>query len=207
MESKNFLLVLKMDFNIEQKQTLVRDVFECIEKEKDFSSTEWYPEFEKEIEKKNKKYPKQLAKLDTNDLDQLKGMHLEEITFQTPLEKLLFAIIWKQGDFHKIDSLINAAVGGDHGSNRRTGFVFHQFGKHLSDSNQPIIDRHVLRSFKAYTEINDQESFKIALKYDGVTKDDTGLIQEYVDWFKDQRRSSVEIDELLFVLGKRIKLK
>ena len=70
-----------------------------------------------------------------------------------PLEKLLYAIVWKNGDLLKLRHVIHGIVDSDVGRKGKNGVVFYQFGKHLSKLGKPIIDQHVLRAFAVYDAI------------------------------------------------------
>jgi hypothetical protein len=111
------------------------------------------------------------------------------------LEKLLYAVIWKNGDLAKIQHIISGICGDPSG-----GLVFNQFGKHLNNRNEPIIDQHVLRAF-----IYHQTGEKIKdIKDKHILKYST----EYRNWINSNevlRNNMDMVDGLLFSIGKKLK--
>ncbi|MCL2069639.1 MAG: hypothetical protein FWH19_01460 [Treponema sp.] len=112
----------------------------------------------------------------------------------TSLEKLLYSMLWKQGDLKKEKHIILGIYNID------TGTVFNQFGKYLRDKNNLIIDQHVIRSFIYFT-INEIE---IDIKAEHFTR----FSDLYVNWIKSNALLNSNknlIDELLFSLGQKLK--
>ena len=112
------------------------------------------------------------------------------------LEKLLYSILWKQGDLKKEKHIISGIYGIE--TNRK---VFNQFGKHLRDKYEPIIDQHVIRSFIFFTtkEIVDVIKDKHFNDYSN----------KYIEWIKSNNlfnSNQILIDELLFLLGRKLKI-
>ncbi len=99
----------------------------------------------------------------------------------TPLERLMIATIWKNGDLQKVRHI---AEGLGYGLGRATsldkkssGPVFKQFGRHLAaPSEQPIADQHTLRAYRMLRD--DHAGDKVHLK-DTSTGDE---IARYVAW-------------------------
>ena len=104
---------------------------------------------------------------------------------RTTLEKLLYAIIWKQMDLGKEARIIDGIMGKE--LPKRT-YVFHQFGKFLNDHSEPIIDRNVLKCFKIYTGSENPD--------------------DYINWVKSIAKKGVftttDIDEILLQLGRSL---
>lgn len=104
---------------------------------------------------------------------------------RTTLEKLLYAIIWKQMDLGKEARIIDGIMGNE--LPKRT-YVFHQFGKFLNDHSEPIIDRNVLKCFKIYTGSENPDN--------------------YINWVKSIVKKGVftatDIDEILLQLGRSL---
>ncbi|GGB83118.1 hypothetical protein [Dyadobacter sediminis] len=138
-------------------------------------------------------------------------------SIEDPLTKILYAMIWKNGDLKKIKHIIRGAA---ETSNINSGtlpddaIVFYQFGKYLSGkSGEPIIDQHVLRAFGIFKASNLREvapwrTFKL------VTSAHHDLIKEYIDWLSSDiiqpelraiNNYSYYIDRVLFALGKYAK--
>ncbi len=131
------------------------------------------------------------------------------------LTKLLYSVLWKNGDLKKIKHIVQGVQQtGELTSNKEDGLVFYQFGKFLTKSGQPIIDQHVLRAFAVYraTDLKEVEQ----LRWKGIiNKNDRTLIEDYKNWLKSDELTaelrnnheySYHIDQLLFALGKTIKL-
>jgi len=126
------------------------------------------------------------------------------------LEKLLYAMAWKNGDLKKIDCMIRGIkdeqiIG--------QSVVFHFFGKALEDPKNPIVDQHVIRAFKIYTRTNNQIVSMIRKK-DVLYRRDLVDINNYVQWIKGDSLTKElrkvpnyfrHIDDVLFALGKTIK--
>lgn len=151
-------------------------------------------------------YPNIEFNITVVEIDELKrkGIITEENYFSldinknndlTALEKLLYSIIWKQRDLKKERHIISGIYGIN--TDRK---VFNQFGKHLNNKDEPIIDQHVIRSFILYKTgeiIKDIKDKHYDLYSD-----------QYIKWLNDNnffRNNKTLIDELMFCLGKKIK--
>ena len=138
-------------------------------------------------------------------------------TKMSSLEKLLYAMAWKNGDLRKITHIVDGIHSAGSSTPRKNGAgqVFHQFGRHLADRKEPIIDQHVLRGFMLWRHsgADDKQVNKIRrmnlLDRHGVD------INEYKNWLKtasltkELRQESdhvMNIDSVLFALGKTVKL-
>ena len=132
-----------------------------------------------------------------------------------PLIKLLYSVLWKNGDLKKIRHIVEGVQQTDERtSNKEDGLVFYQFGKFLTKTGQPIIDQHVLRAFAVYRATDPQEIERLRWKRT-LDKNDRPLIEDYKNWLKSDELTaelrnnheySYHIDQLLFALGKTIKL-
>lgn len=131
----------------------------------------------------------------------------------SPMEKLLYALIWKQGDVAKIKHIISGIMStSDDGI--EDAIVFTQFGRHLSGKqHEPIIDQHVLRAFGVYKNRGDKmiiEQFR-SLKI--INRKHAVLVKEYKSWLNNALTSALRedpdyifhVDKVLFSLGKYIK--
>ena len=127
---------------------------------------------------------------------------------ETPMEKLLYSVIWKQGDISKIGKIVEGIKGSQNTGDK---VVFYYFGRHLADKNNPIIDQHVIRAFKCYKCHVDACNLKILSR-----KLNDEDISKYIDWIGkvkivEKISGSVKddaiyiIDKILFALGKTIK--
>lgn len=135
----------------------------------------------------------------------------------SPLEKLLYSVLWKQGDLgkerHIIEGICKKEITDE-------GIVFNYFGKHLNNKIEPIIDQHVIRAFRMKSiKPSDTSVRKIRMKDFSISKKGVKakheLINDYLDWHKKLRDTYPEkiradftyhLDLLLFGLGKYIKL-
>lgn len=138
------------------------------------------------------------------------------INDKDPLTKLLYALIWKNGDVAKLKHIINGVCSsGDLQS--EDALVFQQFGKSLQNQSEPIIDQHVLRAFAVYKIKNGDEQQVIKVRKKGILKRaDEGLLAAYKKWVKElltqvpaeeQPRFKAILDNILFILGKELKIK
>lgn len=137
----------------------------------------------------------------------------------TPLEKLLYSIIWKNGDLGKERHIVEGieSINKSEVNLKKDGLVFFQFGKHLADRKEPIIDQHVLRAFGIYScKDNDFAQIKKYREKDVIGAEDIELIEMYKKWLiseklKDTLRNEESytfyIDKVLFSLGKTVKIK
>ncbi|TKT92640.1 hypothetical protein [Dyadobacter frigoris] len=169
-------------------------------------------------------YPKVDFKITPSEIKLLveRGMLNENYEFvkgemsniEDPLTKILYAIIWKNGDLKKIKHIIKGVTESAETDKRQLpddAIVFYQFGKYLSGkSGEPIIDQHVLRAFGIFrtsslNEVAPWRTFKL------VTSKHHDLIKEYIDWLSSDniqpelraiKDYSYYIDRVLFALGK-----
>ena len=119
------------------------------------------------------------------------------------LEKLLFAVIWKNGDLPKIKHIISGILGIPvyKANGKESAFkVFNQFGKYLRDKDELIIDQHVLRAYIYFKEgkIIEKIDVKVLDKYSN----------GYKEWInkKDVFKENKDLmDDILFAIGKKIK--
>lgn len=199
---------------------LVKEIFEKINEAKtinDLKGIEEYKSLSKyKMDYKN--YPRIEFAITEKEINSLFPKdNLDELTIipETPLEKLLYAVIWKNGDLKKIKHIVHGIKNHTNDDDEKeTGIVFNQFGKYLVDrKSQPIIDQHVLRSFNYWTHIDNPEK---AEKITSINKTHKQLIKDYKNWIKglianndlnkmDNPEFLYLLDRILFALGKKIK--
>ena len=167
---------------------------------------EKYPEICFSISSEEMKELKQKGKItDNNHLNIVNG-DLD------PLAKLLYAIIWKNGDIKKVQHVIEGILDSDKGnSDRDKGIVFYHFGKNLANPHkEPIIDQHILRAFGIYKADNAQQVLEYR-KLNTIKKKHLGLIDEYKKWLSglnvNQSSYVKYVDKILFSVGKAVKFK
>jgi hypothetical protein len=132
----------------------------------------------------------------------------------TPLEKILYAILWKNGDLGKEKHLISGILGEVHG--QKTGTVFHAFGGYIAGQHHYIMDQHTLRCFAVQTS-SDQEIARVrSLDLIDGTDPEYGTWMEAYRHFYDSVSADLlceksdflyEVDRLLFGARKFIKRK
>jgi len=135
----------------------------------------------------------------------------EKLNERGALVKLLYAILWKQGDLKKVKHIVAGIENKD--EKRSSGFVFHQFGRYLENEHEPIVDQHVLRAF-AIWKCDDEVEIVRWRKKSLINGGDVQLINEYKNWLKSssltEELKKVQnyvyyIDQILFALGKMVK--
>jgi hypothetical protein len=164
--------------------------------------------FKKEIKAKDKKYPNVLTKINYSEVEDL--LDQKDIKATTSLEKILIGILWKQGDYRKISTFIQDLSDEVQIENKKSGFVFQQFAKHVKEANsqdqyEPIIDQHTLRAFlilKGVFKIEDSHNITT------INKKLSTHFPKYISWFNEQLKKGHDpkvLDDYLFVLGKTLK--
>ena len=165
-------------------------------------------------------YPKIEFNITKSEISQLKGNGFIDdeddltgnISTGDPLARLLYAMIWKNGGLKKIKHIVKGVLnsGDVDAPEKEDGLVFYQFGKHLENKEEPIIDQHVLRAFALYQSDADLN----ARKKETVTRKEDDLIAAYKTWlanlkgnFNGDLSYAYHVDKVLFALGKAVKLK
>lgn len=180
-----------------------------------------------------KKYPKELIHYlrNMNDEDKIsfknKCLHntkndklkVEKEHLNSSVSKLLYLMVWKQGDLDKFDQIVEGLNSEQEltvaYSKKKKFYVFFQFGRHIM-YNEPIADQHSIRSFAALIQFkkieieafqNRRIQFK-DIKNSLLTNLHKELIVEYVKWVQSitiQRDEIDQIDDLMYSLGKYLK--
>jgi len=175
------------------------------------------------------KYPQLKFSLSTDELEQLKKEKIldsngsiskncaENNVLKTPLEKLLYAVLWKNGDLGKEKHIADGVLGirDNQEIKNEKGLVFYHFGKHLQNKTNPIIDQHVIRAFKLYEASDSRlEDIDKILKKETLNAKDKSTFLRYVEWQNKHRLKDSDpiaftyyLDRLLFGLGKSLKNK
>jgi hypothetical protein len=172
------------------------------------------------------KYPKLAFSLSSKELKPLEegmtrseeGVINQSLLKENPLAKVLYGIVWKQGDLAKVKHIVNGVLNaGEEGSGQDDALVFYQFGKHLANrKDEPIIDQHTIRAFALYQNIKALDELITSLRRkETVGKNEKRYIHDYKKWLKsDAIRDELKqkedhvyfIDRILFGLGKEVKL-
>lgn len=169
------------------------------------------------------KYPQVDFRLSVADIEKLKSMKiinedhtLEMLNFpEDPLAKLLAAVLWKNGDIHKVQHLVDGITGRE-GDRTPYSLVFKQYGASLASEEEPIVDQHVLRAFEIYSLTENSEILVEKIRRKSVYKTrDKPLLDKYREWFKkvinkvpklEQSDFKEKLDKVLFLIGKSVKL-
>jgi hypothetical protein len=167
------------------------------------------------------KYPKLDFTISKDEIKALKSDgiisndgHLVKFQSADPLAKLLYAVIWKNGDLKKLKPVIEGILS-DNNSERDEAPVFYQFGKHLNrPEKEPIVDQHVIRAFAVYKALKEGKSPEDLYRLSSLTKENILLIREYKHWLRnsltEELRSHADyahyVDKVLFALGRSIKV-
>ena len=130
------------------------------------------------------------------------------------LEKLLYSILWKNGDLGKEHHLISGIIRNSH--SKKYGTVFFEFGKYLSGQHVYIVDQHTLRCFGIHASpVHEVSKARRLELIDGKNPDHLAWIQIYRDYYTmishdlkcNKNDFLYHVDRLLFGAGKLIKLK
>jgi hypothetical protein len=212
------------NFSFYQNQNMngVKDVFEKLEKITSVEEIEpLFSGFEK-FRMNDDVYPQIQFQSKKDDIEALisKGIITTEKSLSKSFEgdtlsKLLYAVLWKNGDLSKIKHIIEGILD-ESEEDKENGLVFHQFGKYLTKKEgEPIIDQHVLRAFGIYKANDNEDEIEQLKKLSLITKKQKRLIKDYKDWLKiglkpelrAEKNYSYEVDKLLFAVGKSLKSK
>lgn len=169
----------------------------------------------------DKVYPPLKFKITKEEINNLKENGLitadnvlTDISNTDPLTKLLYSVLWKNGDLKKVKHIIEGIISGQ-ANEKESGLVFYQFGKYLSKNlGEPIIDQHVLRAFGVYHANGDREKIERLKRLSVITRKEKELIDRYKLWLrtdltKELRNNdnySYHVDKILFAVGKSIKV-
>ncbi len=168
------------------------------------------------------KYPKIDFQISPEDIQNLRfkkvltndnSFVLNQEELQTPLEKLLYAVLWKQGDLPKLKHVIEGILSTDktEKDEQTNALVFYNFGKFLADEKEAIIDQHVLRAYGIYiTDIKNTSKIEEYQKVNLINSNHKALIEDYKNWFKGlkinkDKETAFKIDRILMSIGKQMK--
>ncbi len=176
---------------------------------------------QKSIEDFRNKYPDINLSISRNEVedaiqdDVLTNEHLLQINRRKPfstLEKLLIAVVWKNGHITRVQSVVDGIIG-ETKSKSDYGLIFRQFGKSLAYESEPIVDQHVLRAFHRFFYLKTDASKKFPDNR-ALNNSDECLVNNYCAWFKgiiskvpkqEQKLFCYQFDKILFAIGKAIK--
>lgn len=208
--------------NVDAK-LLVKKVFDRIKSAKSVSDFDNIVD-DDPILQKNKfnssKYPNLKINISTNDITMLKKLNilsdenkilpLTDSLDLSPLEKLLYSVLWKNGDLGKEKHIVEGVLASkdDDNSSKERGLVFYQYGKHLAKREEPIVDQHTIRAFLLFKNIESEDSEITKIRKKDTLKNDELL--NFRIWIKSSEIGGIDnqfhIDKVLFSLGKAVKI-
>jgi hypothetical protein len=208
--------------NVDAK-LLVKKVFDRIKSAKSVSDFDNIVD-DDPILQKNKfnssKYPNLKINISTNDITKLKELNilsdenkilpLTDSLDLSPLEKLLYSVLWKNGDLGKEKHIVEGVLASedDDNSSKERGLVFYQYGKHLAKREEPIVDQHTIRAFLLFKNIESEDSEITKIRKKDTLKNDELL--NFRIWIKSSEIGGIDnqfhIDKVLFSLGKAVKI-
>lgn len=174
--------------------------------------------FEYNLNFVNDKYPRLEFKINPKEIEEL--INNGTLTFDkknlltinqedlNPLTRLLFALVWKQGDLQKLKSIIKGIIEAQKpDTEENDSLVFYSFGNHLGNpETNPIVDQHVVRAVKLYNNLTEIDLTDIR-KMDKVNYDDKQKYIEFISGLNCKTKDYLfYIDRILFETGKIIKL-
>ena len=217
-------------------KAFILKIFECISSASTAAELKEIPEtcsLGTELKKKmpGKKFPRLEIHITPKQLQKLKETKviLSDNRFSTELasgkssegyelndlEKLLYSMLWKQGDLGKERHIVSGIFENDRDKNQ--GPVFHEFGRYLAKKNDYIIDQHTLRFFAVLNSSKDDIETARKLKaVDFARKDHLALECSYKEFYailskkelgkKEKADFNYEVDRLLFGAGALVKI-
>lgn len=164
------------------------------------------------------KYPRLGIKISAEEILELKESKVLAIDVENnqltinqerldPITKLLYALIWKQGDLQKLKQIIQGIEEvGNPDKDKKDALVFYCYGNHLGNPTKfPIIDQHVIRAYNLFMDSSNSNSVRKLNKVDQVDR------QNYLQWYSKFENYSSDflyyLDRLLFEIGRTVKLK
>ncbi len=196
------------------------EVAKSIEELKSIQNLKEFP-YLKEFDIDERKYPRLDISLTLEEVKSLKkegllesngsiSLNLAKNNALSPLEKLLFSILWKNTDLGKEKHIIEGVIGRD---DKKDSLVFYYFGRHLDNKTNPIVDQNVIRAFSSFqASKNKFQNIEKILNKKDVTAKDKKECEDYIAWQNQHKLKKAEpldftyyVDRLLFALGKYLK--
>lgn len=115
------------------------------------------------------------------------------------LAKLFYAVLWKNGELNRFSSLVSGIQPTTAILKKSNNYVFRQFGKHLVDRSEPIVDKNTIRAYKYFfknTTIEEKTELDIYLKWINQIK--TKIHDSEPD------EALYVLDKIMFTLGKAL---
>jgi hypothetical protein len=156
-----------------------------------------------------------IDKLKNLDLSKNGTLSVKPEQLENEISKLLYIMVWKQGDLKKFKGIINGLTSAKEDKDIKEPFVFYQLGRHIAHG-EPMIDQHVLRAFKTFIQVGKlhPEEFsnvpfaKMDKEKYLIKSNKKSLIEHYLNWVKlkgSKHHKISDIDNIMFALGKFLK--
>jgi hypothetical protein len=130
------------------------------------------------------------------------------IAVTDPIAKLLYALIWKNGEANRLPHILRGVEDVHRGIDGypSDGLVMYQFGRSLADPSEPIVDRHTMRAFRLLESMQASGSPDLALRSKvDVTPDDVVAYKAWLNRIDGSHVNMRVIDMALFFVGKACK--
>lgn len=151
---------------------------------------------------------------DTNELIPEKYVEAD------PMTRLLFSMVWKQGDLLKVARIVDGILGKQANLNSDR-ITFLEFGRYLRNPQQEVIvDQHVIRAYRVISFYEKNESLpdlnerREMAKKDAIKESDRELVESFRKWvgaspsfkhLRDEPGWRYAVDDFLFAFGKMVK--
>jgi hypothetical protein len=182
-----------------------REVYETLDNGLVADNFPDFDKYKKHFQKAENKYPQLDVNIQPEDVAGLINKHglLSFTEMKTQTEKLLYSVLWKQGDLPKVKHIVEGISGKPTLSNKKSGLIFYQFGRYLANNHEPIIDRHVIKAYECYRNSIDLKGLSKKSK-------EKKLAQDYIKWFSELSLNNDErfiADRIMFAIGKHLNSK
>lgn len=146
---------------------------------------------------------------------------IEHLLVNNPLAQLLYSVAWKNGDLRKFKPL-KYGLTDEGGRNIRNiendSYVYYQYGKHIIDRGEPIVDKHTGRAFKFINILKEnkksleEKDIEKIRSYGKLNRTD---YLNYLEWVNKVLPSNLVdrehvlscFDKIMFTLGKALSIK
>lgn len=144
----------------------------------------------------------------------------EQFAEADAMTRLLFSIVWKQGDLLKVARIVDGIV--DKKASRKSDRItFLEFGRFLRNPQQEVIvDQHVFRAYRvisfyeAEKRLPDPDEQRKMAKKDAIKESDRELVEDFRQWvgetstfqyLRTEPDWRFAVDDFLFAFGKMVK--
>ncbi len=118
------------------------------------------PKIAQSIREFEEKYPKASFDLSPSEVEELfksvdrvsHRIKFDRTQAFSPFEKLLLAVLWKNGHIDRIQSIVDGIVECER-EDTGYGVIFRQFGRSLINESEPIVDQHTIRAYCNFVDL------------------------------------------------------